>query len=136
MMNFCGAEKCMRLQNQKISNGVFLILISFFAILVLATPIFVSAQECPEGYVCIDNPLKQGDIPGIISAVTGLLRNIAIPLGIVILVWGGIQIMTAGGSEEKVTQGKKTIMWAVIGVAIVILVDFIVGFVKEILGAK
>ena len=128
----------MKLQNQKISNGV-LILSLFFVILTLAAPIFVRANgdgECPEDSVCIDNPLKQGDIPSIISAVTGLLRDIAIPLGIVILVWGGIQIMTAAGSEEKVTQGKKTIMWAVIGTGIVILVDFIVGFVKEILGVK
>lgn len=121
----------------KSSKTFFLILSVFFAILILAAPIFVSAQgegECPEGYVCFDNPLKQGDIPSIIEAVTNLLADIAIPLGIIILVWGGIQIMTAAGSEEKVTQGKKTILWAVVGVAIVLLVKFIVGFVKEILG--
>ena len=122
----------------KFSKTIFLLLSAFFAILTLVAPIFVSAEECPKGYVCIDNPLNQGDIPSIIKAVTNLLKDIAIPVGILMIIWGGIQIMTGmstGEKETKVVQGKKTITWAVIGVAIVILVDFIVGFVKEILGA-
>lgn len=129
----------MKIQNQKISNGV-LILSLFFAILTLATPILVSAQgegTCPEGYVCIDNPLTQSSIAGIICAIIGLLKTIALPIAILIIVWGGIQIMvgtTTGEKESKVIQGKKTITYAVIGYAIIFLVDFIVGFVAEILG--
>ncbi len=84
----------------------------------------------------IENPLKYDKIQDIIPAITGLLKGIAITLGTVLVIWGGIQIMTAGGSEEKLTKGKKTITWTVIGVAIVILVDFIVGFIKEILGVQ
>ena len=124
----------------KLCRTIFLLFGVFFAILMVASPIMVSAQgtgTCPEGYICFDNPLKQGDIISIIKAVTNLLSDIAIPVGILVIVWGGIQIMTGhttGEKESKVIQGKKTIMWAVIGVGIVLLVKFIIGFVAEILG--
>ncbi len=125
--------------NTNFSTRLFLILSLFCTILILANPIFVLAQgtDCPPSTICIDNPLKQNTIEGIIKAFTDLLRTIAIPVGILMIVWGGIQIMTGmttGEKEKKVVQGKKTITWAIIGTAIVILVDFIVGIVIEILG--
>ncbi len=98
-------------------------------IIVMIAPYSAQALEIP-------NPLKYDEIEDIISEISNLLVGIAITLGTALVIWGGIQIMTAGGSEEKLTKGKKTITWTVIGVAIVILVDFIVGFVKEILGVQ
>jgi len=49
------------------------------------------------------------------------------------VIWAGIQIMTAGGNEEQLKKGKKTMTWTIIGVAVVVLVDFIVGFIKELI---
>lgn len=120
----------------KFATLILLLLSLFFAMLLLAEPILVYANgtACPPKTICIDNPIKYEKIEDILGAIADFLAFIAIPLGIIIVVWGGIQIMAAGGSEEKVTKGKKTIMWAVIGVGIVLLVKFIVGFVQEILG--
>jgi len=110
----------------------------FFSILTFLTfsCLFLIAVIAPGSAQALEikNPLKYDKIEDIIPAITELLKGIAITLGTVLVIWGGIQIMTAGGSEEKLTKGKKTITWTVIGVAIVILVDFIVGFIKEILG--
>jgi len=89
--------------------------------------------------ITIDNPLKYNKIEDIIPAITGILKAIAISIGAIMIIIGGIQIMTGmmtGEKETKVLQGKKTVTWTVIGVAIVILVDFIVGIVKELLGAE
>jgi hypothetical protein len=49
---------------------------------------------------------------------------------------GGFQIMTAGGNEEKVKEGKSTIKWAVIGYIIILLANGLVLIIKSVLGAK
>lgn len=97
--------------------------------LFLIEPIFVQA-----GFIEIENPLGEKGVQDVIKAITGLLKVIAIGVGMIMIVWSGIMIMTASGSEEKVTKAKKTLTWTVIGVAIVIAVDFIVGLLGEILG--
>lgn len=96
--------------------------------LFLVGPVFVQA-----GFIEIKNPLGDKSIQEIIDAVTGLLKVIAIGVGMIMIVWSGIMVMTAAGSEEKVTKAKKTLTWTVIGVAIVIAVDFIIGLLMEIL---
>lgn len=135
----------MKIQNQKISNGVkfsTLILLFFaviFAILILGKPtgVFAEGQVCPPNTICLFNPLKATDINGVICGVMKLLLTVSVPIAIIMIIWGGIQIMTGmttGEKESKVVQGKKTLMWAVIGFAIVFAVNFLIGFVLEILG--
>lgn len=116
-------------------STILLLLYLFFAIIFIAEPILVLAnsEKCPDKTICIDNPLKYETIDEVIKAITNLLKTIAIPIGVAMVVWGGIQVMTASGSEERATKGKKTIMWAVIGVAIVVGMDLIVGLIKEFL---
>lgn len=119
----------------RFSTTIYLSLILFLVILGLIGPIFVQAQG-EGGIIEIPNPLRAQSIEELIQALTHLIRAIALTVGPIMVVWGGIMIMTAGGSEEKVTKGKKIIMWTVIGVAVVILVDFMVGIIKEWLGAE
>lgn len=98
----------------------------------ITIPLITQAQV-----VEIPNPLKHGDIPSILHAITGLLKIIAIPLATIMIIIGGIQIMvgmSTGEKEKKVIQGKKTITWAVVGLAIILAADFIMGLIKEILG--
>jgi hypothetical protein len=73
------------------------------------------------------------DLVGIIKKLTEILRTLAIPLGTVMIIIGGIQYMTAGGNEERANKAKKTLLYTVIGVAIVLAADFLVGIVQEIL---
>lgn len=109
-------------------STVSLLLILFFATLTLAGPIFVQAA-----LITIPDPLGGKDIGDIVTAITGFLKDLAIGVGGIMIIWGGIQIMTAGGSEEQVTKGKKTLMWTVIGVAIAISVNFLVAVVTELI---
>jgi hypothetical protein len=119
------------------TKKLLLLLYVFFAIIYFVAPILVFADtECPSGIICLENPLKYDNVNDIINAIASLLATIAIPLSILIIIWGGIQIMvgtTTGEKESKVVQGKKTITWAVIGFAIVTLAKFLVGLVTEIL---
>ncbi len=44
-------------------------------------------------------------------------------------------MLTAGGDPEKFTKGRKTITYAAIGVAVIILANAIIAVVKSVLGA-
>ncbi|MEK7062232.1 MAG: pilin [Patescibacteria group bacterium] len=62
------------------------------------------------------------------------LYNIAIPLVVVFIVWGGLTIMTAGDSTEKVSQGRKMIQSAIIGVFIALGAWMIINMVLSAIG--
>lgn len=104
-----------------------LFIVIFSIVLIIALFSIAEAVE-------ITNPLKYNEIKDIIPAITGLLQGIAIPLGTIMIIISGIQYMTSAGNEEKAGKAKKTMLYTVIGVAIVIAVNFIVGLLQEILG--
>ena len=82
----------------------------------------------------IPNPLRWDNIEEVINGIIDFLKIIVIPIGTVMVIIGGLQYMLSGGSEEKVTKAKSTILYAIIGIVIVLSVKFIVGIVQEILG--
>ena len=57
---------------------------------------------------------------------------IAAGLSIIVIVWAGIMYMVAGG-EEKATKAKKTLLYGLIGAAIVFSSGFIINLLMEIL---
>ncbi|TRZ79858.1 hypothetical protein D4R86_05255 [bacterium] len=68
-----------------------------------------------------------------ISAIASFLLTIAIPLSVVAIIWTGIQFFLAQGNESKITNAKKTLKWAIIGLAVVIGAYAIVATIKEVI---
>jgi len=105
--------------------------------MLIATPVMVRAQDnCPSGLVCIPDPLNcdgQCDLLGIIKKVIDFLKIIAIPLATIMIIISGIQYLTSAGNEERASRARKTLLYTVIGLAVVLAVDFIVGIIQEIL---
>ncbi|USN58178.1 MAG: hypothetical protein H6767_07810 [Candidatus Peribacteria bacterium] len=66
------------------------------------------------------------------SAVQSLISNFMAFLYLIAVVyalWGGFNILTAGGEEEKVKKGKTVLIQAVIGLLVIFLADSIINFV-------
>ena len=81
------------------------------------------------------NPCKFCNLITLVSNVINFaLYNIAIPLVLVFIVWGGLTIMTAGDSPEKVSQGRKMIQSAIIGVFIALGAWMIINMVLNAVG--
>ena len=53
----------------------------------------------------------------IIGASLGIVGSIAL----LFFLWGGFLWMTSGGNAERVELGKRTIMWATLGLAVIFL---------------
>jgi hypothetical protein len=70
----------------------------------------------------VNNPMSALDNIGpAISGVIALLRNLAILLGMLFMVIGGITLVTSQGNPDKVNQGKQTLTWAIAAIVITVL---------------
>jgi hypothetical protein len=49
------------------------------------------------------------------------------------LVWGAFEYITAGGEKEKLAHAKNRIMWAIVGLLIILASFMIAQYTQEIL---
>ena len=61
-----------------------------------------------------------------------LTKTIVVPLAVIMMIYAGFVIMTAGGSADKVSQGRKIITTALIGVVIALLAGVAVGIIYKL----
>jgi hypothetical protein len=82
----------------------------------------------------ITNPLGPGRTLASITAdfIAGL-RTIAIPIVVILVIYGGFQIMTAGGNPQKFEDGKKTLLYTGIGLAVILLAETIAAVIRGII---
>lgn len=87
----------------------------FFAIILLAAPFLSRAVSIP-------NPLGgTTTISGLVDKIATFLLQIGIPITTIMILVAAIQFMFAGGSEKRVTAAKQTLLYAIIGLAVLLL---------------
>jgi len=66
----------------------------------------------------------------IVKVINVLLTFLGI-IAVVLFIWAGFLMMTSAGNDEAVEKGKKTMIWAAIGIIVIlfayVLVNFIIG---------
>lgn len=87
--------------------------------------------------VSFPDPLGGVGVSGLIQRViSGLLLFVGV-LFFVLFLWGGIQWLTAGGSEDQIKKARTTLVNSVIGLLIVMLAYALVNTVIDtIVAAK
>ncbi|MDD2758452.1 MAG: pilin [Patescibacteria group bacterium] len=88
--------------------------------------------------VSLENPLNVGASPStiiglIIKSALGLIGGLALAM----TVWGGFQWLVSAGNQEKVKKGSQTMLWAIIGLVLVLASFLLVDtFLKFLSGAS
>ena len=76
---------------------------------------------------------KQTDAATNLTKVVKLVVNVLSVLvgvvAVIMIIWGGLKYITSGGDANNVKTAKNTILYALIGLVIVALAQFIVKFV-------
>jgi len=70
------------------------------------------------------------------NVFTFAIFNVALPIAVIFVIYGGFKIMTAGSSPEKVSEGRKIIQAAAIGILIVLLAWLFVDTILNILAGQ
>ena len=95
-------------------------------------PAFANALE-------LKNPLAEAGVTSIPDLINGIANFIAFqiapPIITIMVLWGAFKMLTAGGNESKFQEGKKTITYAIIGAAAVLLASGITSLIKNFLQA-
>jgi len=74
------------------------------------------------------------DLFTLLDNITTFLLTIVAPLAGIMILWAAFQMLTAAGDPGKFTTGKRTIIYAVVGLGLVILSKGITAIVKDLLG--
>lgn len=69
----------------------------------------------------------------VLNNIAGALYIIGGGLALIVILAGGITIMTAGGGEDKLKKGKSILTYGLIGAAIVLCAGFILDLLAEFL---
>ena len=105
--------------------------------LILLKALAVTTGGTSRGPVSLPNPLGVTSISALLERIVQYLSlYIAPPIVTLMIFWGAFQILTAAGNPEKITQGRKTITYAVIGYVIILIGWGFVSIIKEVLGVR
>lgn len=86
------------------------------------------------GGVTLTNPLGSNkSIEDIIKGIANYAITLAGVIVVIMIIIGAFQILTAGGDPEKVKKGRHTILWSVVGFAIVLSAYGIAAIIEKLL---
>jgi len=74
-----------------------------------------------------------GRLCNLIDKVANILYFVGWALAFVVILIGGITVMTSGGNEDNLKKGKKIITNGLIGAAVILCAGFILGLLVEVL---
>ena len=70
-------------------------------------------------------------VNNLITTVINVFSAVVGVAAVIMIIWSGFRYITSGGDSNKVSGAKNTIIYAVIGLIIVALAQFIVKFVLD-----
>ncbi len=76
-----------------------------------------------------DANADEGQLNDLIRRVINIVSVIVAIVAVIMIIVGGFKYIASGGDSTKVTSAKNTILYAIIGLVIVALAQFVVKFV-------
>jgi hypothetical protein len=104
-------------------------------------PIEKPCEGVTDSAVC--NEANNGQVPGeqplvgengILTTATNILSLVAGIIAVIIIVIAGIQMTLSGGDGQKVSNSRNTIIYAAVGIAVIIFARALVLFIINKIG--
>lgn len=83
------------------------------------------------GTVSIPNPIKCADATCLAAQVIRYVLGVIAVIATLMFVWGGIMMMTSAGNADQVKKAKETLVWATIGIVVILGSWAIIKFVLK-----
>lgn len=81
----------------------------------------------------LDNPIQATNLIELIDVIAGWLFAIAIPIAVAMIVYAGVIFLISRGDTTKVAQAKKILLYAVVGLAIILIGRGFITLIESIL---
>ena len=80
------------------------------------------------------NPFGEtSDIGTLLSNIINFLIILAIPITAILIVYAGYLYITSAGNEDKVKTAQKTLIWTLVGFAIILIASSVPAIIQEFL---
>lgn len=86
--------------------------------------------ECQAITISFANPLATRDFREFVENIINVIFTVALPLAVVMLVVGGILIVTASGNQSQIENGKKFLIYTLVGVVILLSAKGLVNLLE------
>jgi len=110
---------------------IFILTTLIFCIVFTANN-FVFAQDCGPDSIC---PAIKGSVTDIIGNLIDFLLTIALIICPLMIVIGGFFFITAAGDPAKANKGRQIMLYALIGLVIILISKGLVAAVQKAVGA-
>ena len=107
-----------------LTSGIFLLVFS------------VEAAVPPPSPSSIDNPLSSNSFTELAGKIIKWVVKIGEALAVLMIIYGGFLYMFSAGKEDEITKAKKTLIYALVGLLILLIGDGFIYILKELLGTK
>jgi hypothetical protein len=91
-------------------------------------------RGCPSDGIVICNPLQACDIQELIENLFNFIFVVAIAIVPIMIIVAAFYFLTSGGDPEKVRAAKKVLIYACIGLFIILLAKGIISVIKTVIG--
>ena len=85
--------------------------------------------------IAIYNPLKANDLQELATDIIELLIQLGIPVIVLMIIYAGFLYVTARGNPEQISKAHNTILWTLVGAAVLLGSMVIVEIVKKTIDA-
>jgi len=117
----------------QVTRKLALFLLIIFALFLIAQPAFAQDRWGIELFrgrpEFVEAP---GGVASVIVNIVMWLMSMVALLSLGFIVWAAIRYVTSAGHEQMITQAKRTLFWAIIGLMIAILAIVIVQVVARV----
>jgi len=117
--------------------------IIFFGFFIFFTPFLQAQIQCdpdtwrtPDGRVCIPSPLQTTNLAELIERIVLFIFWLGIILVPLLVILGAFYITVSGGEPQKLSLGKKMIIYSLIGLVFILMVRGIVSLTFAVLGLR
>jgi hypothetical protein len=76
------------------------------------------------------DPTGDLSIGAVLTTIITWVLGFSAAVAVLFLIIGGLQYITASGNDKRAEAAKQTLMYAVIGLVVILLSFVIVGFIK------
>jgi hypothetical protein len=91
-----------------------------------------SIEDCAKAGVRQTDPAGSStDVGEVVQLIVNILSWIVGVVAVIMIIIGGLKYVTSGGDAGNVSSAKNTILYAIIGLVVVLLAQIIVRFVVD-----
>jgi hypothetical protein len=105
---------------KKIRTHIYIYLLSIFTFH-QTTYAATCGVDGGNGVVTLCNPLRGvNSIDAFLGKIIDIALFVATPALVLAFLWAGFLFVTSGGVPEKIAKAKQTILWTIVGAAIIL----------------